>query len=362
MFRKLLCATSLLLALTGAFAQTNDGWVFTDKSRSFLASDFFDDAERGPDRLRIVFWNVENFFDTLDHPAKVDEAFTPQGENKWNGWRFDRKLERVSKTLIATGGWEPPGIIGLCEIENRAILQYIADSGMLASIGYEIVHRESADRRGIDVGLLYRPDKFELEGHQMIRPSFPGDSERTTRDVLHVWGKLRNGQRLHVMVNHWPSRWSGMLNTEPNRIHMAGLVRNLSDSIVQTDPGAAIVITGDFNDEPENESMAEVLCGPGSPLTNLMEDIQYKGGSHYFAGSWGVLDHFVVSNALLSEQAPSEALPGAKVRYGRAQIMDFRFLLKANGLGTLVPHRTYQGPMYVGGFSDHLPIMIDLDL
>ncbi|AFC24149.1 endonuclease [Saprospira grandis] len=328
----------------------------------------FDDGPRQGRAVRLTFYNVENLFDTEDDPKKRDDEFTPRGLKGWSYFRYKQKLSNIYKVLTALGGWGgPPEMVGFCELENRKVLEDLLRLTPLQKFRYKIVHEESPDRRGIDVGFIYRSDKFEVLHHEPIRVVFPFDTAVKTRDVLYVCGKvLGSKDSLHIFVNHWPSRRGGQAASEPKRVFVAGLVRAKIDSIYKASPEAKIAVMGDFNDEAENISLTEVLravpekedLGPGD-MYNYMHALSknWQLGSHKFRGHWGTLDHMVVSTPLVQESRKGR-LRAAPLG---AQIFSARFLLEEDrAYMGLQPFRTYGGPKFLGGFSDHLPIYVDL--
>lgn len=322
----------------------------------------FNDAikSRGNSDFRIGFYNVENLFDLVDDSLTRDEAFTPEGENRYTFSRYKKKSVGLARTILAMGVWEPMEIVGLCEVENKWVLEGFTKHSPLRNAGYEIIHEDSPDRRGIDVACLYRPDKFNLILYKYYRVVFPHDPERKTRDILYMKGILPNADTLHLFINHFPSRWGGQFASEPGRAHVAGMIRQKVDSLNERYNNPLIVVTGDFNDEPDDISLKDVLDAKLNPdearandLVNLMAPVKYKFGTHFFAGEWGVLDHFIVSNQLLKGSS-------TYTRPNSVGIFDAPWLLTKNAAGQDVIFRTYQGPAYKGGYSDHLPIFLDL--
>ncbi len=329
----------------------------------YLASVSFDPTPRNDGRIRLVFYNVENLFDYFDDSTTIDEAFTPLGEYYWNKSRYHDKLNKLAKTILAIGGWEPPALIGLCEIENRYVLESLTSFTQLKQIGYEIIHQDSNDRRGIDVAAIYRPDKFELLEYEYHRLKFPFDLESKTRDILHVIGRLPNKDTLHYFVNHWPSKFGGAFETEPKRMFAAQFLRKKIDSLLQINSNSNIVITGDFNDEPEEESMTEGFgmtleksALSNTDLYNLMYDIRFKTGTHSFQNKWSIIDQFIVSGNLMNNRSSTSTWNNTAI------IFDMEWLIMEGATGAKRPFRTYQGPKYIGGYSDHLPIYVDLIL
>ena len=337
------------------------GFALAQQPEKYLASAHFDDGYRGTDRFRIVFYNVENLFDYFNDSTTLDDEFLPNRGRFWTKARYQDKQQKIARTLIATGGWEPPALIGLCEIENRYVLNSLTDFTVLKTASYQEIHQDSPDRRGIDVAALYRPEKFRLLDYFYYTLHFPFAPESRTRDILHVVGQLPNRDTLHYFVNHWPSKFGGEFETQPKRIYAAQFLRKKVDSVMKVQSKAAVVITGDFNDEPDSESMTTGLGLQAkgnnldaSDLYNLMYDIRFKTGTHSFQNKWSILDQFIVSANLMEGNGKTA------VYRKTAQVFDMPFLLTESATGTLRPRRTYQGPKYLGGYSDHLPILLDL--
>ncbi|WP_420386791.1 hypothetical protein [Roseivirga sp.] len=351
---KIAYTIGLMLIIQGALLAQNT---------PYLASTDFNESMRGNERFRVAFYNVENLFDYFDDSLTLDDAFLPRGENHWTKARYELKQQHIAKTIAAMGGWEAPELIGLCEVENRFVLTTLTQFTLLKPIGYEIVHQESPDRRGIDVAALYRPDKFELLDYFYYPLRFPSDSTSRSRDILHLIGRLPNQDTLHFFVNHWPSKFGGEFETQPKRMFAAHFLRLKADSIMARNSKANIIITGDFNDEPYEESMTtglnlqtDIELLQANDLYNLMYPIRYLTGTHSFENEWGVLDQFIVNGRLMD---PTHS---THIFRQTAQIFDMPFLIMEGATGATRPFRTYQGPKYIGGYSDHLPILMDLVL
>lgn len=312
--------------------------------------------------FRIGFYNLENLFDLEDDSLTRDESFTPEGSNRYTYSRYDKKKNGLGRTIMALGGWQPVELMGLCEVESEWVMEGLTKFSPLKNAGYEYIHEDSPDRRGIDVACLYQPDRFEPILYKYFRIKFPFDPDRKTRDMLYVKGIIPNGDTLHFFVNHWPSRYGGQFVSEPSRAYVASVLRQKVDSLQNRFDNPLIVITGDLNDEPDDLSLTESLRSKNNmeevqagDLVNLMFPIKHKFGTHSFAGEWGVLDQFIVSENLLRNGKTSTG-------YGQVGIFDAPWLLKLNAAGNSVTNRTYQGPAYKGGYSDHLPIFLDLVL
>ncbi|MBN2681902.1 MAG: hypothetical protein JXR58_05305 [Bacteroidales bacterium] len=335
-------------------------FIFSCKTKDKTSSNLIENP-RGD--FRIMFYNVENLFDTYDDPQKNDDEFLPEGTRYWSNYRMYDKLRNISKVIVAIGEWETPEIIGFCEIENRFVLEKLVENSPLVNLNYKIIHFESPDRRGIDVGIIYNSNRFKPLFKQAIEVVFPYDTARKTRDILYVKGVLGNEDTVHVFVNHWPSRYGGQMVSEPGRITAAGIVRKKVDSIMQSSPLANIVITGDFNDEPENISMSKILRAntklenfSDTSLYNIAAHLLEKGrGTHKYQGNWGVLDQFIVPGTMITGKSTLNLKPN------NMHVFEADFLLEKdeNAAGNQ-PFRTYVGFKYNGGFSDHLPVYIDL--
>jgi predicted extracellular nuclease len=314
------------------------------------------------DYVRVAFYNVENLFDTENDSMINDEEFLPDGENHWTSYRYYEKLDHISKVFLNLGGWELPAVIGLCEIENQRVLDDLVRLTGLREFEYAIVQEESPDRRGIDVALLYRPDIFRYIRHQVIRVTFPFAPEVLTRDVLHVEGTIA-GDTIHVFVNHWPSRSGGQEASEPRRVYVAQQVRAAVDSLWALNPNAKVLIIGDLNDGPDDRSVAETLGAaanvasmstPG--LVDAMHALKKKGlGTHKYAGQWNTLDHIILSSGWLDTTQTLSASPEDVVIFQGEWLLEEDLQAPGNK-----PFRTYAGPRYLGGYSDHLPVYIDL--
>ena len=321
----------------------------------------YPDKERGSEALRVGFYNLENLFNTVNDTMVRDGEFTPTGMKNWNDYRYNQKSNQMAQAIFAMGGWEFPAIVGLCELENKGVIEDLIQRDVIEKANYQIVHYESIDRRGIDVALIYRPSKFEVLFSKPYRIQLDGDPDFRTRDVLYVKGVALSKDTLHLFVNHWPSRYGGQLESEPKRMAAARTVRSVVDSIYKTQPRAQIIIMGDLNDHPENKSISDVLQAgtlgeEGHDLVNLMTGEMNYPGSHRYRGEWSFLDHIIVSPALLDNL-------GLSVSGNRAWVTDSPLLLTDdNRYPGKMPFRTYGGPTFLGGFSDHLPVFIDLEL
>jgi hypothetical protein len=331
-----------------------------------LLSQDWPDQEKTDNRDRIVFYNVENLFDIYNDSLTNDDEFTPEGERRWNNYRFYKKLNNLSKVIISIGEWDPPAVIGLCEIENRFVLNKLIYETPLKSFDFKIIHLESPDRRGIDVAMLYRKSKFEPLFYFPVRINFPGDTLSKTRDILYVKGIFSGIDTAHLFINHWPSRYGGYEDSKTKRLFVASVLRNKVDSVFRSEANPNIIIMGDFNDEPWDESIADglkaktdtALLSPDH-LICLMGFAKKDGstGTNKFQSEWSIIDQFIVSGNLFTGDNPM------KVSEEGGRIYRESFLLEKDetNLGFRL-NRTYVGPVYHGGFSDHLPVYLDLIL
>ncbi len=317
---------------------------------------------QGKDYIRFMFYNVENFFDTTDDPTTNDNEFTPEGQMHWTQDRYIAKRNAIFRVIANVGEWEPPTFIALCEIENRSVLNDLIKGTPLSKYAYQIVHQESPDQRGIDVALLYRSAHVTCLTKQFIRIRFP-DNRKRTRDILYATFLISKTDTLHVFVNHWPSRSGGQRQSDPSRTLAASLVRSKVDSIFRHRPLANIIISGDFNDEPLDKSIIKTLNAltdtaqnKSSSLFNLMAyKMKEKTGTIKYQGKWSIFDQMIVSGGLLTGKASTSV--------EQCYIFRADYLLEPDKRYSGVkPFRTYIGPKYNKGFSDHLPVYLDISL
>ncbi len=311
------------------------------------------------DQLHVLFYNVENLFDTQNDSLTNDDEFLPDGDRRWNDYRFYQKLKQLSKVILSSAGFEPPEIIGLCEIENRFVLEKLLDSTPLKGYAYSIIHKNSPDERGIDVALLYRSERVIPLEYQYVPIVNERSEVESTREILHAEFLLPREDTLHVFFNHWPSRYGGQTESEPKRMQAARTLRKAIDEVCAEHPGAKIVVMGDFNDQPQNQSLTEGLeavvaddLKVDGELVNL--SAEWKQGTIKYRQTWTVFDQIIVSDQLLKcvrwHTSPEFASP-----------VSLPFLLEPDPKfkGQKLK-RTYVGFKYHGGFSDHLPILIKM--
>jgi len=313
--------------------------------------------------FRVMFYNTENLFDTLDDPNKNDNDFLPEGAMHWTVGRYQNKLNNIAKVITSAGEWETPALVGLCEVENDKVIKDLTQYSPLKKMNYRYVVTSSPDLRGINVALLYQREKFKYLEHKSYKIHFPNNTRKYTRNILHVTGQISTQDTLDVFVCHFPSRRGGETESEPDRLYVASIVKAKSDSLMRIRKNACILIMGDFNDEPSNRSISQVLkAQPISKditpknLYNLFssfEKIKNKG-SYKYQNQWNMLDQIIVSGNLISGNRSIKVLPHTANIFSR----DF---MQTNDktYGGKRPKKTYQGRKHEGGYSDHFPVVVD---
>ncbi|MEM7368541.1 MAG: hypothetical protein AAF587_08045 [Bacteroidota bacterium] len=325
-----------------------------------------DNAQRIKDSagdLLIAFYNVENLFDTQDQADKIDEDFTPSGRYKWDETKYQTKLQNLSRVIQSMGS-TGPAILGLAEVENRAVLEDLVQMSSLSARNYAIVHEESPDMRGIDVALLYDPAEFHYKSHQAYEILFPTEPDYTSRKVLMIQGKI-NKEEVYLFVNHWPSRRGGMEVSEVRRLTVARRVRQILEQIRKDQPNAHLLLMGDFNDDPFNKSLAEVLQAKSSP-DRLSPDALYNPlyslhqpdsvGTLTYKGKWNLFDQILISPSLLEAGSRCTYI-SQSAGIHRPEFMQ----VGGNGYAKDMPRRAiFRGEFRDDGFSDHFPVYLKL--
>ena len=312
----------------------------------------------------VAFYNLENLFDTINDPTKFDEA-SPMMELKANRSEVYKKKVQNMAHVIADIGSEvthnTPAIIGVSEVENREVLEDVLNDPALLSKDYGIVHFNSPDERSIDVGLLYQKKLFtplSTSSHELKIYNDNTLKRDYTRDQLMVSGKL-DGEMIHILVNHWPSRSGGEAKSRPKRVAAAKLSKHLVDSLQVIDPYAKIFIMGDFNDDPTNASIKDVLKarkdkgGVGlKGIYNPMEGLAKKGfGSNAYRDAWSLFDQIMVTQPLLEKDFSS-------FRFYKAGIFNKNYLISKKGKYKGYPFRSFSNGGFTDGFSDHFPVYV----
>lgn len=306
--------------------------------------------------FRLMVYNVENAFDTRHDSLKQDEEFLPEGDKRWTVYRYWNKLNALSKVIAAVGQERIPDIVTLCEVENDSVLFDLTRRSALRALGYQYVMTDSPDERGIDVALLYQPGAFRLLSVNRFRlnafwPSSEPYPYKPTRDILYVSGRVLSGDTLHLLVCHLPSKAGATRLTDRHRNFAARCLRQICDSLLHCSPDARIVVSGDFNATPDDVVFRRWFSERGGMRllpSQAPNDPRRVRGTYNYQGNWSTLDHLLVSLSV-------------RVRSG-VYIADFPFLLEPDRVrGGLRPFRTYLGPRYLGGYSDHLPLYVDLE-
>jgi len=320
-----------------------------------VRSAFLEPDTANRQQFSILFYNLENLYDTIDDPTKNDDDFLPTSPKKWNTFTYYNKLNNISKVIIASGAWHTTDIIGVAEVENKNCLLDLTHKTALSRKQYEIVHYDSPDGRGIDVALLYNPQTFEVTYSQALPVYFGNSQISTTRDILYVKGCMKaTYDSLHVFVCHFPSRLGGKTASDAKRAAAAQVLRKTVDSIQTQNAEARIVIIGDFNDTPTDESIAKILKAHTAYndtcmncLTNIID--HRAQGTYCYKNEWYFLDQTIVSNAVVRNYSVL------------SRVQQHDFLLETNQkTGTKTPKRSYKGTFYTKGYSDHLPVLLSL--
>ncbi len=329
-----------------------------------LAVVFYAKAQQ--ETIRVAFWNMENFFDPFVDSTKAYNAFTEEGMQHWTKSRFYKKRNNMYKAILAMSENRPMGIIGMCEVENEYVLSAIFDQTPLKKHNYRFVHYEGPDKRGIDPAIVYSLDHFQLVESAVIPYYNPEDTAYHSRDILYAKFIGKQNDTLHVFVNHWPSRYSGELETVGSRSCSAAILRAKVDSIVAAAPEGyqpKVIMMGDLNDCPTDPSVYDVLRArhpsemePGCffNLFGKKDGLGFEGTLKHQA-DWQIFDQIIVTEGVMNDGE------GLHYQEGSARIFHADFMLEDDETyhGKKL-FRTYIGPRYFGGFSDHLPVYIDL--
>jgi hypothetical protein len=324
--------------------------------------------QQNSNETTILFYNVENLFDLKNNPETNDDEFTPKGDRRWTYKRFNQKIQNISKVILSSSGWKPPELVAICEIENRFVLEKLISETPLKSFSYKIIHKESPDFRGIDVALLYNENEFYPLDYRYIPIRLKNNYVLNTREILYVSGIVKKNDTLHLFVNHWPSRYSGLLESQSLRNRAAKILRTEIEILQEKYSYPNVVIIGDFNDQPTDESIALYLGATEYSENNLninenqIYNLSFPWmnqdlGTLKYQSQWSVFDQIMVSGNLLITENKLFTRPDW------AKIVQMPFLLdKDERYGGLKPNRTYIGFRYNGGFSDHLPVLLKLQI
>lgn len=322
----------------------------------FFFNSFIAAQNENVDTLFVAFWNLQNLFDTEDDPQTEDEGFLPSSEKEWTQERLDKKLYNLSRVIRLMNNGKGPDVIGVCEVEHKALLDSMVNK-FLPDFDYDVAYMESPDERGIDNGLIFKNNFLKLL-NSSADTVFLSDKDNT-RLILQVDLSL-NKETISFFVNHWTSRGGGEIKSEPKRINSAETLRNNIDKILETDSNSKIIVIGDFNDEPDNKSIADVLsagklfCDSSGYSNSYLWNLSYQqfsggAGSYRYQDDWNMIDQIIVSKNVIY---------GEELNYVCGSYEVFKpYLLQTHTgkfQGTAFP--TYRGNRYLGGFSDHYPV------
>lgn len=311
----------------------------------------------------IAFYNLENFYDTLNDPNRDDDEFTPNGANAYTPAVFEKKVDNLAEVVAIIGkdkNEDGFAILGCAEIENEFVLKTLCNHPKLKSRNLKIVHFEGPDQRGVDCGFIYNPKYFKvLNASSLTVPVEPDD--RPTRDVLYVIGKLNN-EVVHVFVNHWPSRRGGESATREKRKLAASVSKKVIDSLMKNDPNTKVIVMGDLNDDPINKSITEVLNAKPK-----IEDVKLGGlfnpwtafykrglGTMAYQDSWGLFDQIIISYGFVNQSKIG-------LQYQKAEVFNRGFMIEKFGTYKGYPKRSYSNGNWNDGYSDHYPTVIFLE-
>ncbi len=309
------------------------------------------DSSKNKSLYNIAFYNLENLFDTKNDPKTLDDDFTKDSKKKWTDKRFQKKIKKLGRVISSIGYsdiYHPPVLVGVAEVENQEVLEALVASKFLKKKGYDIVHFDSPDERGIDTALLYRSKYFIVE-HKEVFTLFLNNEfgvRDYTRDILYVKGLLEK-EPVHILVNHWPSRRAGTEETAYKRIAAATKNKEIISGIISENPAAKIIVMGDFNDDPHSESIKGLTT---QDLYNPMEVLltRYSGSTNH-RGNWNLFDQILLSHNFMQQH-------GNTFRFEKAKIFNPRELVEYKGRNKGNPFRTFVGRKYIGGISDHFPV------
>jgi predicted extracellular nuclease len=314
--------------------------------------------------ITVMFYNVENFFDIKDDPKINDSDYLPNSDLEWNLQKYENKIKRIAEVIDSgVAGVGLPDIVGFCEVENKQVLIDLVVKSQLKTKPFTAICATGQDERGINVGLIYDSNLFELLKSEEINSIDPAFPKNKTRNVLFVTLRFKTtNEKIYLFVNHWPSRRDGEAETESKRIYSAKVVRGKIDLLLKENPNAKIIVMGDLNDTPMNTSVQKVLKANASPkaeageLLNPYFNFEKRGeGTHYHEGEWDVFDNIILSPEFLLKK-------GLTFKGANAYILKKDFLLfKNHRTGEQKPNRTYSGMKYHNGYSDHLAVYITLN-
>lgn len=309
----------------------------------------------------VAFYNLENLFDTINSNGNYDFEYSPDGAKQWDSEKYWAKINNMAyaiSQMASTFTPMGPAVIGVSEIENKSVLDDLVNADPIKKWNLQVVHHDSPDRRGIDVSLLYNPRLFKVLNVNNHTLTIDGYDEFRTRDQMCVTGLL-NGKKVSIIVNHWPSRLGGQERSAYLRVAAAELSKHIADSLWTEDPNQGIIIMGDLNDDPQDESCAEVLGAKKNKdyvnthgFYNPFWEILDKGiGTLTYKGKWNLFDQIIVSGNLVNTE-------DTDLHYWKAEVINEEFLKVKEGKYSGSPKRTYSSGKYINGYSDHFPTQV----
>jgi len=324
-------------------------------SFSFISFSF-SNAQSVRDTIYIASWNMENLFDAIDDADKRDEEFLPDGKKEWTQEKIDQKIKNQAKVIQWMNDGEGPDLLGFQEVEHQHLIETLLERHF-SNRNYKVAYQETLDNRGIDNGLIYDADKFEVLNINPIEVELA--SKYPTRYILEVHLKTKNGEELYLYVNHWPSRSGGEEKSRPNRIKAASVLREAIDSLYKSSEKLNLVILGDFNDMPNDLSISRYLwtqqftCSINREplrLYNLSyEEFLSGNGTYLYRGNWNMLDQIIVSNEVVGNGA-------IKYLCNSFELVKPEFMITQSGKYKGAATPTFGGKTYLGGYSDHIPV------
>ena len=339
------------------------GWLITLLSLSFGI--IYAQQSTTPQRVTVAFYNLENLFDTIDQENN-DEEFLPEGANRWTLERYQHKLRNMSHVISLIGG-DGPAIIGVAEIENRGVLEDLIAEESLRDKHYDIVHYDSPDRRGIDCAILYQPEVYKVFASGARAVEIPNEPWIKTRDVVYASGLL-DGEIVHVLVGHWPSRSGGEAVSLHRRMAAAKTMRSVADSLYTLFPGSKVIMMGDFNDDPISPSVRDGLgvqnhpekTNPDDYYTPMLQLYNKGMGTLAYRDVWNLFDIIVVNGELIGSNPTTWQLYRNPETTDMAFIFKQPFMIQQSGQYKGYTLRTFVGGQWQGGYSDHFPVYVYL--
>lgn len=319
--------------------------------------------------IEVGFYNLENLFDTIVDPDTnkiLQDDFTPFGKKNYTAEKYESKMNNMAHVISKMGvDISPDGLalLGVAEIENRAVLEDLVNRESIRSRNYKIEHYDSPDARGIDVALLYNPDYFKvISSKSYPLTTYSGNKRMRTRDQLLVTGELK-GERVHVIVTHWPSRSGGEKKSAPRRYAAGELGRKIIDSIQAAEPNAKVIYMGDLNDDPSDKSVKEAMNTvakikdvTNDNLYNTLETNHANGiGTLAYRDNWNLFDQLIITPSLVTKDNNFDTY-----KFFKVVVYNEEFLKNASGSFKGYPFRTFVGPNFINGYSDHFPVYMIL--